>query len=511
MRGKWFSDIDPCPDEEVLKQYAHGQIEDELVLSILTCHVELCPSCKAAVADLGKKNEENDKLLVKSIVKRLLERQSELERNQARGPIPGTIWRAVPDSDDRLFGPLLLVLSADQEIGEIRVAEVSEDLPLAGQSDLVLHAQESGLRFDCMVRGSNTYSVPLGTLKAFAGRLNDRLTGEIVEFCSKNASTVEVPCPIPCTVAGKTEGANAPHAGSPTTPDGSFGEDSPGAIPIGEVGLPYSSQLYTAGSEVKVRDAAVDDSRTNQPSPPERTMDLAFFGDLSRWITPVTQSALRIAAALALMFVALGTISAIAGIPLSETRGWIARFGGSLVALGMTHPLRIWLLGGHVPFPATVALFLLMTILSLLIAKKTLTNRQWLAIIPGGNLVLAIRIARVSYWWLPVLMLPALWLQALHALTFGSMLSTTMIIDKVILALLFPWLWPLVLILLMITGDVSIGSLIVNGFFLVLFLLGWFFLARGLTARRGKPFIWALLLFFPITTPIALLYLAFSD
>jgi hypothetical protein len=453
MNGKRFSNMDPCPDEETLRLYADGKIDDDAVESIVECHLEFCASCRAAVSRL-RASKDNYDVQVKRIAKHLMERQAELDRNRARGPLPGTIWRAMPDDDDHLFGPLLLVLSADTERGEIKVAEVSEDLAQAGLSDLILQPQESGLRFVFMVRGSNTRIIPSGQLKVFAGRLNDQLTQDVVKFCTLHGSTTKA---FPTVRL----------ANSGTAPDGS---------------------LEKAGLSSVVR---------------------------AHVMNSFTSAMARMAAVLAVVILLVESISAVAGTFLADIFALGGLLAGDIAArvaiLSLEAPVTAWLLIGKVPLSITVGCYVLMTILVLGIARKTGINQWWLAFIPGGNLFLAIKMARISSWWLPVLLIPALWLRELHAIIFDSILPLAEILDKLILAMLFPWLWPIVLILSAATGAVSTGAFLVNGCLLAIFMLGWFLLSKGLVARRGKSFIWVLLLFFPLTAPIALVYLAFSD
>jgi hypothetical protein len=508
MSREHLSDLDPCPDDEVLRQFARGEIDDAVLTDIVTCHLEFCSSCRQAVSRSRKPPRDID-VQVREVVKHLLKRQAELEQNQSQGPIPGTLWRAVPETKEQLFGPLLFILSADKEGGEVTVAEVSEDISSAGRGDVILHPRESGIPFVCMVRVSNTSSMSSEKLKAFAGRLDDRLTQEISEACCSDSSPNEMSRSIAFTNAGRTGGAKAVCTEGSSIRDSNLVEESRRLISGRERDLSPVSELYPAGRGAGVRAGSTDDSAADHKSAIRGVNGFSSAPASLRSIRHSTKLLLRAAAVLALVVVFFETTRGAAPFlsPLEYFRQCLDNMG----LLQLRNPFLESLVFTHIPLPTVVASSFLMMILWLCIAKKTLTGPSWLAFVPGANLFLAIKIARVSYRWLPVLMLPVLWLQILTTLVLHKGVFYVVNLDQILLALLCPWLWPLVMIPAMLTGVPLTGPLWMNGLFLGLFLLGWFSVARGLVARRGKPSYWVLLLVFPITTPIALIYLALAD
>ena len=69
------------------------------------------------------------------------------------------------------------------ETGIVRVVEISEDIPQAIETDMILQPTESGLSFRCMVRTGNIFFTDKKNLKTFAGRLSPSLTTTVVRFC----------------------------------------------------------------------------------------------------------------------------------------------------------------------------------------------------------------------------------------------------------------------------------------------------------------------------------------
>ena len=115
----------------------------------------------------------------------LRERQLAQQRAVAQGPIPGTIWRTVPESEKDPFGPLVLVIDRQEakEGATLTVAEVSEDIAQAIHTDMVLEPKESGLRFRCMVRTGNIFKTSPDRLTLFAGTLSQALMDKVSGFC----------------------------------------------------------------------------------------------------------------------------------------------------------------------------------------------------------------------------------------------------------------------------------------------------------------------------------------
>jgi len=65
----------------------------------------------------------------------------------------------------------------------VRVAEISEDILQAIETDMILEPKQSGLSFRCMVRTGNIFFTNKNHLKTFAGRLSPSLTTTVVIFC----------------------------------------------------------------------------------------------------------------------------------------------------------------------------------------------------------------------------------------------------------------------------------------------------------------------------------------
>ena len=62
---------------------------------------------------------------IKGFAERLKRQQEKLVVERWRGPQPGAIWRTVPESDEELLGPMVIVIQVN-ESGSLSVAEISE-------------------------------------------------------------------------------------------------------------------------------------------------------------------------------------------------------------------------------------------------------------------------------------------------------------------------------------------------------------------------------------------------
>lgn len=178
-------DLDLCPDATVLQSYAHGKIPSDRIRDFLRSHIQLCPSCRQdrkRMKQEGSHGNPNPDVLAQ----RLMKRQEESRRGQEEGPVPGSVWRAIAESDKERYGPLLMVLGVDEpaQDGTVRVAEVSEQINQAIDTDYVLEPRESGLRFLCMVRAGNLFATKGTNLKTFVGRLPEPLGKRVIDFCS---------------------------------------------------------------------------------------------------------------------------------------------------------------------------------------------------------------------------------------------------------------------------------------------------------------------------------------
>ncbi|MFH1114178.1 MAG: hypothetical protein V1792_09680 [Pseudomonadota bacterium] len=177
-------DLDPCFPDQYLRAYALGKVEKQPLKAIMEAHVELCAECAAKVRSFQRPKLSPDELLEKQLAS-FREKQAALKRQQSQGPRPGTIWSTLPESEKDLLGPLVFVLSptGSPEKKSLTVAEVSEDIAQAIETDMILDPPESGLRFRCMVRAGNIFSTDPKNLKAFAAELPPTLTEKVVEFC----------------------------------------------------------------------------------------------------------------------------------------------------------------------------------------------------------------------------------------------------------------------------------------------------------------------------------------
>jgi hypothetical protein len=498
MAKKNLSEFDICPDDEILKAYSLGNLTDDQDVIIVESHVEFCASCRDAVSEYQSSESLRDRY-IESIVERIKDWQAEVKRNEDAGPMPGTIWRAVPETEDSLFGPLLLVLANGPESGDPIVVEMSEDLFEKVQGGVILKFEEWGCPSVYMVHASKTFSVSPGQLKEFAGRVNDSLTRDIGEYCNKHGSMRKEALHNYSRNGKEVMASNEPRCDSPAVGGGSRGEKCLGESCISqEVFVPLSK-----ASSVTQR-GSIQEQVPNHSSVDEQSVIGLTYDSSSRrarlHTTSLIKSHRRLAAVLVIVIIALeGYYAVIPGL-----RSWFESrptllssdlaFGALLFNSFLMRPPSV-----SAPFLLLAIFYALPGILLLSIAKKSRTNGAWLAFIPGGNLLLMTRIAQISYWWLLVLAIPALWLFWSHRVVSG--------IDMFGISVLScPWGWPGLLLLMPIFEPLGMGEALL----LSLFVIGWFLVARGFAAQRGKGFIWALLMFFPITTPIAFLYLALS-
>jgi len=139
-----FTDSDPCPDEQELNSYASGEMASSRFGRIIGSHLEFCPSCRSRVEKIRKTEVAVDES-IKGFAEKLKRQQEQLVFERRRGPQPGAIWRTIPESDEELLGPMVIVIKVN-ESGSLSVAEISEDIAQAIHTDMVLEPQASGLR-----------------------------------------------------------------------------------------------------------------------------------------------------------------------------------------------------------------------------------------------------------------------------------------------------------------------------------------------------------------------------
>ncbi len=179
-----IDELDPCIPEDYLKDFALGKLRGEPEEAVIEGHVELCTECGAKVRRfLQLKNSPEES--IQRQVSILRRRQEALRNQQDIRPRPGTIWRTVPQREVDLFGPLVVVLipPPDSYGNLLTVAEVSEDIPQAIETDMILDPAQSGLKFRCMVRAGNIFEIDPENLKEFLGELLPRTAEKVQKFC----------------------------------------------------------------------------------------------------------------------------------------------------------------------------------------------------------------------------------------------------------------------------------------------------------------------------------------
>ena len=188
--------LDPCPPDEFLQAWATSNLKDRSLRSVIHTHLEFCPSCQQKVREFKRAVSPDDDPIAKR-AQALLERQLAQQDALKQGPIPGTMWRTVPESEKDPFGPLVLVIDR-QEVKDgaaLTVAEVSEEIGQAIHTDMVLEPKESVLRFRCMVRTENIFTTSPDRLTFFAGTLSQSLMDKVSGFC-KDAEHLDENIPL---------------------------------------------------------------------------------------------------------------------------------------------------------------------------------------------------------------------------------------------------------------------------------------------------------------------------
>lgn len=152
-------------------------------------------------------------------------------------------------------------------------------------------------------------------------------------------------------------------------------------------------------------------------------------------------------------------------VPVPMPEGTLAPLAGLLFGLGI------------LAFIIPIVIYLFLTLMVFLIAKKTNTSPAWLAFIPIANLYLLVKIAGKPGWWFWVILIPPL--------AIGVLQGIGMIGHE-------------------IANPLSGIAGLVN---LVLLLLIWLAIAKA----RSKSVIWGILTWLPCTSPIGLAYLGLSE
>lgn len=152
-------------------------------------------------------------------------------------------------------------------------------------------------------------------------------------------------------------------------------------------------------------------------------------------------------------------------VPVPMPEGTLAPIAGLLFGLGI------------LAFIIPVVIYLFLTLMVFLIAKKTNTSPAWLAFIPIANLYLLVKIAGKPGWWFWVILIPGVAIGVLQGI---GMIGSD------------------------IANPLSGLAGLVN---LVLLLLIWLAIAKA----RSKSVIWGILTWLPCTCPIGLAYLGLSE
>jgi hypothetical protein len=139
-------------------------------------------------ADKGKAPESqgNQFLSAKGVdlVERFYLQCEKIFEWEERGPTPGTIWNSHPEREEDLFGPMLLILKAvDADLGPaLLVAEVSECIEQAMETDLVIGTGESSLPFNFMIRSMNIFWTNSNRLKDCIGEIDESKWSDVLKF-----------------------------------------------------------------------------------------------------------------------------------------------------------------------------------------------------------------------------------------------------------------------------------------------------------------------------------------
>jgi hypothetical protein len=188
--GSTIEDLDPCPDEDILRLYAEGRAMAPIIGAAIKAHLQFCTACRGRASEFRSPVAGDDKI-VQTVARRLKERQDAIrKRAKAIGIAPGSIWRtAGPESPGEFYGPMVLILK--NRTGIVRVAEVSEKIDQALDTDFILSPRESGLSFPCMIRSENIFESDSDFLKTFVVHLPPMLVRRSIWFCNLGASLDE--------------------------------------------------------------------------------------------------------------------------------------------------------------------------------------------------------------------------------------------------------------------------------------------------------------------------------
>jgi hypothetical protein len=123
--------------------------------------------------------------MIDRFASRLHARQEELKRLTDQGPVIGSIWSTHPETQEDVFGPLVLILeNQGSGLDTLLVAEITQNYRRGTEGNIVLPRQASGLHFSCMVVVSVVFLLKPQKLRACAGKLSEHQTRQIRELVS---------------------------------------------------------------------------------------------------------------------------------------------------------------------------------------------------------------------------------------------------------------------------------------------------------------------------------------
>jgi len=532
MSKKTVNELDICPDDKILRDYSAGNVTDDQIQSIIECHLEFCDSCRAAVSEYRNTGTLRDRY-IESIVSRLKERQATVRRHEGAGPVPGTIWRAVPDGDEKLFGPLLFVIATNHPntSGVVLVAEVSEEMAQAIDTDLVLETAESGLPFPFMVRGDNCFLVRRESLKAFAGLLSPELTQRVVDFCCSGGQMGESPAPPEYVFFKDPEGTGLVRRRGVKLARQVFDNGDPrfGFLEAGKRRCSYlhaeldpNSVILRGPLNEPISVTTVEGQKVSAISKLRHFSDQVYHsGTFWRAVNKVWPIAEVLSVAIVALQVLHSQTPQTQAYALCGGVGYlVATLAGEIVARGAiqygTSPAPQF---GNILWYAMILFHFFSAAMLFIIARRTSSRFAWLAFFPGANIFLMLRIANKPLWWALLLLLPLLWPAAafMQPLPSGSPhlvglsgIIGGLVVERALILLSLPFDWSIIIPSLNTVLVNPPGLLALEALLILVLVAAWCSVTMEITALRRKSMIWGILLAIPITAPIALPYLAFS-
>jgi hypothetical protein len=196
------NDLDPCLDEQEIRTHASGEDTGVRNRNIVRSHRNISDACQEPL-DCTTEHPNSLENLITQSVQIFRDKYEQLRQATKRGPIPGTIWRARPNPDekDELIGPLVLVLnSEDTPDGQLlSVVEVSDALDQATDSDILILPQGSGLSLPSIIRTENAFRMRREWLHSFASELVEPLWQNVRVLITERQQVQHHDLPVPGT------------------------------------------------------------------------------------------------------------------------------------------------------------------------------------------------------------------------------------------------------------------------------------------------------------------------